>query len=512
MAKNKLPLKSGKIREYFSFKSKVTATAVISILEDIPNSDFNTPHAGQLEVIRAYDSIIPPSAEAAADGLTFEYKYRTISVLCGRRWGKSVICSVLGLTELMIPNSRVLIIAPALKNCTIIFDKIHSMLRSLDIKPDVERSQAMELRLENGATLTVASVENATSKLGSNVSLLLVDEAKLVPKNLIVETILPMLFDYSPLSRAVYITSPAPGWMEEMYLRGQSSDPTWKSYWSINSPTSVNPTIPAAELEEWRKTMPADIYNTEVLGLFNSTSGRVFSEFDRELNVFDIEDYPYFGEWVQNNYVVHSIDPGFQHYFAAVYFVYVAEVDHIFVFEEYNVNNTVTEVHAENMKKIEAAWGIEPTVRFGDPASAQMLADFATTHDMYFMKAEKGTQETVNQTNAQFFQKSSVTGKPKLLINRQCFELCRQVSELAWKVGRDELTKEQSAAGAKPFQPDRSGAKTDFDLCDALRYGILNFLKNNIAASVSVFSFDTDTDSEEDEFTNSMNRAGLFKM
>lgn len=505
-------LKSSKIKEYFRFKSSITTAAFVDMLKNLPNSDFNEPHPGQIEVIKAYDERIPPSEAAIREGLDFEYKYRTFAVICGRRWGKSVISSVLGLQELLIPNAQVMILAPALSNCEVIFKKIYSMLRLLGVGMVTERVRDMELILENGASLRVASVENASSRLGLSITLLIVDEAKLVPRTLIQETLLPMLFDAAPLSRAVYISSPAPGWLETVYNQGQSDDPKWKSYWSINSPTSMNPTIPKEELEEWKNTMPADIYNTEVLGRFNSTEGRVFSEFDREVNLFDINDYPYFGGWLRSCVIVQSIDSGFKHFFSSVWFMYVEEVDTIFVFAEYNQNNTVTEVHADNMKEIEAQWGIEVSLRFADPAASQQIADFAC-YDLYYMKSEKNTRETLNQTNSLFYQRSELTGLPKLLISKDCHELIRQVQEVQWKVGRnDEQAKEMATSGVKPFQPDRSGAKTDWDLVDSFRYGIFNFAKNNMTG-VSVFTFGGDERDEEDDMTAlDLARLGFVKM
>jgi hypothetical protein len=508
------PIKSSRIKEYFRFKAKINARSVIDLLKTLPNSDFNEPHEGQRLVIDAYDERIAPTETALKEGLDFEYKYRTLTVCAGRRWGKSVISSVLGLTELLVPNSQVMILAPALSNTEVIFNKIHRFLTLLGIGMKSERVRDMELILENNSTLRVASVENAASRLGLNISLLIVDEMKLVPRNLIQQTLLPMLFDMAPLSRVVYISSPAPGFLETMYNYGQSDDPKWKSYWSLNSPTYMNPTIPTAELDEWRKTMPPDVYSTEVLGLFTSTEGRVFSEFDRKLNVFDINDYPHFGDWLQHNVIIQSIDSGFKHFFASVWFCYVEEQDTIFVFEEYNLNNTITSVHAENMKDIEQRWCIEPEIRFADPAAAQQICDFQD-YDLYFSKADKNTRETINQVNSLFYQRSEITGLPKLLISKDCAELLRQIAEVSWKVGRDELTKENSAAGVKPFQPDRSGAKTDFDLVDALRYGIFSYAKNNMLG-VSVMSFlgngEVNDEEEEDAMTVAMQSQGFFKV
>lgn len=507
------PVKNASIQEYFKFKSKITANSVIELLKTLPGSDFTEPHDGQKLFLSAYEERVPPSQSALTLGLVFEYRYRTLTVAAGRRWGKSVMASVLGLAELLVPHSSVMILAPALSNCEVIFKKIHRFLRQLGIKLVTERVRDMELVLENGSVLRVASVENAPSRLGLYLSLLIVDEARNIPRNLIQETILPMLFDMAPLSRAIYISSPAPGFMETMYNFGQSDDPKYASFWSLNSPTYMNPTIPKEELDSWKVTMPPDIYLTEVMGLFTSSEGRVFREFDRVENIFDIEEYPHFSDWLRECLVINSIDPGYNHFFSGIWAVVVEEIDHIFIFAEYNVNNQVTEVHAASIKEIEAEWGVEPALRYGDPASAQTLADLAVTHDLYYMKAIKDTSESINQLNALFFQKSKVTGKRKLLISKDCLELRRQFTEVTWKVGKDDLTKEQSASGVKPFQSDKSGAKSDWDLIDSARYLALSLANSQASGSITTLSFGaSQQESEEESFINSMALQGYFKM
>lgn len=506
------PKKSSSMQQYFKFKAQISAGSVIAMLKDLPNSDFNEPHDGQKSVIEAYDSRMPPGEAAREAGLDFEYTYRTLTVAAGRRWGKSVISSILGLTELLVPNSSVMILAPALSNCEVIFNKIHRLLKLLGVSFKTERVRDMELVLENNSSLRVCSVENASSRLGLNWTLLICDESKLIPRNLITQTLLPMGFDAAPLSRVVYISSPAPGFFETVYNQGQSEDPKWKSYWSINSSTYTNPTIPKEELEEWERTMPRGLFLTEVMGEFTSSEGRVFSEFDRKLNVFDVADYPFFYDWLSGgNTIFNSIDSGYKHFFSSVWGVFVEEIDTIFIFADYSQNMTLTETHANNIKAIEQEWGCEVDLRWGDPAASQQLADLVQ-YDLYYAKADKNTRETISQTNALFFQRSEVTGLPRLLINKECVELIRQIAEVMWKTGHDELAKENSTSGTKPFQPDRSGAKTDWDSVDALRYGIQSFMKMSYGAGATVFSFGGGEENDDDNMEHNLNLQGMFKI
>lgn len=505
------PKKSPKIMEYFAVKQRMTVHSFIDLIKDIPEIDFETPHEGQWEILNAYEEKVAPSEESKALGLPFDYKYEILIPACGRRFGKSTISSVIGASELLIPNAKVLIVSYTLQNCEVIFKQIYKILVGLGIEIVENRQRDMALTLINGSVLNVASAENVEARLGTAISLLIIDEAKLFKKELYFQVLRPMLADMTPYSRTILISSPAEGWYEEVYDRGQSDDPRFSKYWSINLPSHANPTLPRSALEEMRLTMPIDLYNQEVLGMFNSAQGKVFREFDKVENVYEPEDFPQFYYWLEHNIIFQSIDSGYNHYFAAVWIMYVEEIDTYFVFGAYTQNKTLTPVHAQNIKDFEHELGIDVSIRYADPAASQQIADFAH-YDLYFNKSDKELRETINWVNTLFFQRSEITGKPKLLIQKDLHELLRQVNGVQWKEDKDSLTREQAAKGQKPFKPDGE-KKTDWDLIDALRYGVYSYIKNG-QADCSVMTFenlDASQDEEEQSFERMMIKAGYFK-
>lgn len=501
--------KSPKIQDYFKFKGSINIYAFLEILKDLPGVDFQDPHPGQEAFLQAYEERMAPDEEATELGLSFLYKYNVFVVAAGRRWGKSTICSVVGAQELMVPNSKVMIVSYTLDNCSIIFKKIYDIIKALGIKMVVERYRDMELELENGSSIKIASNDNVESKLGDSVTLLILDEARLFNRTLLEQVLLPMTFDAAPYSRICLISSPAPGWLETYYQRGISDEPKWAKYFGINSPTHTNPTIPRNVLEEMKESLPDLLYRQEVLGEFVSSEGHVYSEFDKNTCVFTDDDFPDWQRYLQNGYVtVNSIDSGFAHYFGSVWFVDVEELDTIFIFDEYFKNRTVTPVHAENIHRIEEDYGVEVYMRYADPAAAQQIADLAE-YGLYYNKSEKNLRETINSVNTLFMQKSEVTDRPKLQIHSKCKELIRELSFLTWKKGQDDLSREQSAAGMKPFEKDGEG-KTDWDLQDAMRYGIYSYVKNS---RIGMNSLDNLTEQQDyDDFDYTMGMAGWVKL
>lgn len=509
-------MKSPKVLEYMQFKGRMTVPAFVDILKTIPAIKVD-PHEGQLKIIEAYEERVAPGAESVELGLDFEYKYRCLVAACGRRFGKSVIAAVLGAQELLVPNARVLICSYTLDNCEVIFKQIRSILIGLGVELSVDRQKDMELEIkENGATLRVASNDNVQSKLGTAVSLLILDEAKLFPRTLYEQILLPMLFDYSPYSRSLLISSPQAGWFETYYKFGQ--DVNKPKYWSINLPTHSNPTIPRQELLDMEKNMPTDLYEQEVLGLFTSAAGLVCREFDNVENVFHPEE-PIIDEngtpWSlyellhEGNIIFHSIDSGYSHYFGSLHFVDVPQLDHILIFHEYQKNKTLTSTHADNIKDFETDEDIEVSLRYADPAAAQQIADFVE-YGLYFNKSEKLLRETITCVNTALFQRSSVTGRPKLLVSSDCAELIRQMSTVQWKEGlHDFQTKETASAGTKPFKPD-TDKKTDWDLFDTLRYGLFNYLKNN-KAGIMVIEVAGEEDEIDDPYERAMREHGFIR-
>ena len=198
-------LKSKEILDYYKFKGKLNANSFVEMLKTTPTVGISGIHEGQQKIFDAYEEKIPPGEEARLLGLDFEYKYSVLCAICGRRFGKSVAAAILGASELLVPNAKVLITSYTLDNSSVIFDMIYKIITGLGVELTVNRRKDMELELINGSTLRVASVDNVESKLGTSISLLILDEAKLFKKDLYYKILRPMLFDYSPLSRTVII-------------------------------------------------------------------------------------------------------------------------------------------------------------------------------------------------------------------------------------------------------------------------------------------------------------------
>lgn len=506
-------LRSAKVIDYLKIKGRIDS---YTFLDHVGN----VPHDGQRTLIDAYLERTTPSAETAALGLEFDYKYKTFVAACGRRWGKSFIVSNLAAEEMMIPNAQVLICSYRLENCKVIFNQVREIIKKLGIEIVADRKKELELELAHGAKLCVASNDNVESRLGNSVSLLIIDEAKLFQRDLYETFLEPQLLDYAPYSRSILISSPKEGWLQDYYLRGQSDDPAYADFWSTSFPTSSNPTISKTYLEKLKKRVPPDVWEQEYEGKFVSTAGKVFREFDRIGNVFSDKDFPKFWDWVGSRAfpVFHSIDSGYIHYFAGIYCLHMDSLDTYFLFGEYLVNKTVTPMHANNIQMYEYKHNVDPFTRYADPAAAQQIADF-TDYDLYFNLASKSTRESINCVNTLFYQESKATKRKRLLVHESCTELIRELSQVGWKEDANSLARESGNGSVKPFLPDDNN--TDWDLIDAVRYGLYSYLKDGsidlsvidhtklLEGDIEIYD---EEDVEKETMYSQMAKQGMFRI
>lgn len=507
-------LRSAKVVEYLKVKGHIDS---YEFLEHVGN----IPHAGQRQLIDAYLEKVEPSSETKELGLPFDYKYKTFIAACGRRWGKSFIVSNLAAEEMLYPNAQVLICSYRLENCKVIFNQVREIIKRLGVEITADRRKELELELEHGAKLCVASNDNVESRLGNSVSLLIVDEAKLFQRDLFEMFLEPQLLDFAPYSRTILISSPQEGWLQDYYERGQSEEVRYADYWSTSFPTSSNPTISKSYLERLKARVPPDVWEQEYEGKFVSSAGKVFKEFSKVESVFTDAQFPKFWDWISCRAfpVFHSIDTGYNHYFASIYCLHMEALDTYFLFGEYQKNKTVTPEHARNMKEYEARYEVDPFIRFADPAGAQTNADFSE-YELYFNLASKNLRDSINCVNTLFYQKSNKTKRSRLLVHESCTELIRQFSLIRWKEDQNSQARENSQGSVKPFQSDEN--KTDWDLMDAARYGIFSYLKEG-RSEVAVldhteylaegnYELTIEEQEERDSFDYKMAEAGMFRV
>ena len=189
----------------------------------------------------------------------------------GRRWGKNVL-ALHRLSEPALEGHPVAFFAPTYKTLAETWRDFKRVLA-----PAIERSSEQEKRIElkTGGVIEFWTLEDENAGRSRKYKHIVVDEAAHIP-NLEAAyngAIRPTLTDLEG-SADFYSTPKGRGYFYRAWCRGQDAEqPAWAS-WTF--PSSANPFLPAAELEEARKQLPERVYNQEYLAKFIDDAGGVF--------------------------------------------------------------------------------------------------------------------------------------------------------------------------------------------------------------------------------------------
>lgn len=247
------------------------------------------PSLKQFEALMAAD---PERAQALLEGLlakkfiphegqrpVMESAARFKTMCAGRRFGKTKIAAALAMRKCRQPRMMVWWVAPTYK---IVKRGYNEVLRQLPKEtltkpapPDTsfDSGRSVVLSFKNGSKMEFYSAERAEGMLGEGVDLAILDEAAIMPEHVWFQIVRPTLADRQ--GEALFISTPrGRNWFHKMYLMGQ--DDLVPAYDSWRFPSMTNPYIPAEEWEDLEQTLPAAVYEQEVMADFVSNAASVF--------------------------------------------------------------------------------------------------------------------------------------------------------------------------------------------------------------------------------------------
>ena len=225
-------------------------------------------------------------------------------VVCGRRWGKSVLMDETAIHYAMtIDNAVCWIVGPNNPLARPVhWDKIKYRLEYLGYniyaRKDMPRNCTVHdasmhielLNLHGGwSHIYVKSAVKEESLVGSGLDFLGIDEFRYLPMGLFEEQLYPSLTDRNG---KLLITSTANGRDElyDLYMRGNNSYdtyiPGWKSwlYW-----TETNPYVPMQKVKEAQRTSPPKVFEQEYHCNFDTAQGLLYYNFDPTRHLKELE-------------------------------------------------------------------------------------------------------------------------------------------------------------------------------------------------------------------------------
>lgn len=183
---------------------------------------------------------------------------RRMLLMCGRQMGKSTTTAGIALHEVFYrPGAMVLLLAPSQRQSGELFLKVLNAYRALDRPVPPVREMQTSLELANGSRIVCLPGEPATIRGFSAASLVVVDEAALVPDDELFVSVMPMLAVSK--GRLLLLSTPY-GKRGFFYTQWTGGDPTWER---IRARASECPRIDPAFLEEQRRIMGPRMYMQE---------------------------------------------------------------------------------------------------------------------------------------------------------------------------------------------------------------------------------------------------------
>mgnify|MGYP006403758069 CR=1 FL=1 len=311
---------------------------------------------------------------------------RFVVACCGRRFGKSYAAAREVEIVLTQPNKIVWVVAPSYQTSEKIFRQVYeNLVIKLGYKPSQysAKEQVLKFDWEGGISeLRGKSAEHPSGLIGEGCDLVVVDEASKVPnfKRIWEMYVRPTLSDKK--GNAIMISTPDGfSYFYELYQLGQTD----KNWYSFNSPSWFNHyAFPEGEadedLVEARRTLSKDIYRQEFGAEFTALAGRVYDEFDRDLDVGNFSYDP-------NLPVILSVDFGYRMPSALFFQAYRKGQT-----QDWHINIIDEVAHIKNLKVSQFAKLImEKRYRitrcYGDPAGYQMQSSVGQGEAELFRQA-----------------------------------------------------------------------------------------------------------------------------
>lgn len=259
----------------------------------------------------------PNCAECGTKGVRL---FDRLSVIAGRRFGKTRFGSIAAVEEALIPNTVGWACAPTIPKLHRYIIPAFQMLIPKDWVQDWN-SEFKDLRLKNGSLIHFQTLESPDQGRGQGLDWLWIDEvSELTEKHW--EVISPSLTDRRGM--AFFTTSPRSyDWVyEKLYAPAEAGLP---GYWALAAKTSDNPKFQDAEgrqiLERAKAEMSPEMYAQEYEGSFVTFTGAIYPHFDHLICRNDddvrklIPEWPDIDPWRST---LIGIDTGADHPFGGV--------------------------------------------------------------------------------------------------------------------------------------------------------------------------------------------------
>ena len=342
-------------------------------------------------------------------------KSRFKVLVCGRRWGKTILSLMYLLKDPFQANERRYFITPTYRmGRTIVFPVLRRMFTQFNGAKLNETE--MSVRFENGAECAVKGADNEHALRGVELTKVVMDEMAYIKPHVWEEIVYPMLA--TTKGSALFIGTPS-GYdiMYDLYSRGQS-EPDWKS-WHFK--TIDGGFVSAEEIAQAKRTMDASVFRQEFEASFETTGNRACWNFDRNIHVKQSNELSSYKWW--------GCDFNVDYMSAVLACQYTDGTIHYY--DEIRLKNSNTEQMARKMKAIEPNIEVYP-----DPAgSARSTTSHRSDHHIlrdygFLIRAKKAHPSHIDRLNALNRKLLDAEGNVTMTIDPKCKYLIKDLEQV----------------------------------------------------------------------------------
>jgi len=225
---------------------------------------------------------------------------------------------------------------------------------------------------------------------------------------------------------------------KDLWMRCEDQEDA--DWWGHRGPSTENPHLDAAWLEEVKRTLTQAMYEAKIEGRFRTSTGFVFPDFDPAIHVADL------GGVIGGRDLYAGIDYGYTNPFVCLDIQTNAD-DQVLVVGEYYKSFVTTQEHAAIIRE----WKKPYKRMLDDPSGADQHETMRKAG--LPVEAVACEVETGNEL-IQELLKIRPDGKPGMLIDASCVNMIREFTEYRYGPTREDLEAKEKPVKANDHTPE----------------------------------------------------------
>lgn len=293
----------------------------------------------------------------------------------------------------------------------------------------VKNESELYVEFDNGSVIQLKGADNRDGLRGVSLAGAVLDEAAFMAEEVWTEVIRPATSDQQ--APVVFISSPSGwNWLKSLYDYAKSGeDDNWQA-WQFTTADGGN--VKLEEIEAAKRELPEKTFNQEYMASFETLANRVYSNFDRNINVTSELANP-------NN--VRDLHIGIDFNVSPISAcVGIKVADQLHVVDEICIMNSNT---TELSQEIKSRYPNHKIYAYPDPSgkarktsAAGGVTDFTILqqHGFYVVapNAHPAVADRINEVQAML---CNANGDRRLFISPKCKELIKGLDGMTYKQG-----------------------------------------------------------------------------